>query len=143
MPERHQVVQFLVEKIEEMKKEHVADLMRANQLEELNKISARLDLSLLPDFVENNFLKLSMEELPEDSLLESVFILRHVGFSDDEVFSDWHDFKATLKNTGKDLECQIAELMDLYNICCLTLEEILTGKIEDDDEDEDEDTDDD
>ena len=143
MPERHQVVQFLVEKIEEMKKEHVADLMRANQLEELNKISARLDLSLLTDFVENNFLKLSMEELPEDSLLESVFILCHVGFSDDEVFSDWHDFEATLKNTGKDLECQIAELMDLYNICCLTLEEFLTGKIEDDNEDADEDTDDD
>ena len=137
MTERDHVVQFLVEKIDEIKKEHVADLMRANRLDELNTIAEELDLSVLLDFVEESYyLNLSPEELPEDSLLELVFILNQTSLSDDDVFLDWIVFRDALAKTRKSLEYQIAELMDNWNIGDLTLEEILTGEIEDWDEDD-------
>ena len=136
MTERDHVVQFLVEKIDEMKKEHVADLMRANRLDELNTIAEELDLSVLNNFVKSDYLELYPKELPEDSLLELVFILNHTSFPDDDVFLDYTDFRDALAKTGKSLECQIAELMDDWNIGDLTLEEILTGEVEDWDEDD-------
>ena len=138
MTERDQVVQFLVEKIEEMKKEHVADLMRANRSDELKAIAEKLDLSVLNNFVESDYLDLSPEELPEDSLLELVFILNHSSLPDDDVFLDWTVFRDALAKTGKSLEHQIAELMDDWNIGDLTLEEILTGEVDEyDDENDD------
>lgn len=136
MTERDHVVQFLVEKIDEMKKEHVADLMRANQSDELKAIAEKLDLSVLNNFVKSDYLELYPKELPEDSLLELVFILNHTSFPDDDVFLDYTDFRDALAKTGKSLECQIAELMDDWNIGDLTLEEILTGEVEDWDEDD-------
>lgn len=137
MTERNQVVQFLVEKIEEMKKEHVADLMRANRSDELKAIAEKLDLSVLNNFVESDYLDLSPEELPEDSLLELVFILNHSSLPDDDVFLDWTVFRDALAKTGKSLEYQIAELMDDWNIGDLTLEEILTGEVDEDDDEND------
>lgn len=137
MTERDQVVQFLVEKIEEMKKEHVADLMRANRSDELEAIAEKLDLSVLNNFVESDYLDLSPEELPEDSLLELVFILNHSSLPDDDVFLDWTVFRDALAKTGKSLEYQIAELMDDWNIGDLTLEEILTGEVDEDDDEND------
>lgn len=137
MTERDQVVQFLVEKIEEMKKEHVADLMRANRSDELKAIAEKLDLSVLNNFVESDYLDLSPEELPEDSLLELVFILNHSSLPDDDVFLDWTVFRDALAKTGKSLEYQIAELMDDWNIGDLTLEEILTGEVDEDDDEND------
>ena len=137
MTERNQVVQFLVEKIEEMEKEHVADLMRANRSDELKAIAEKLDLSVLNNFVESDYLDLSPEELPEDSLLELVFILNHSSLPDDDVFLDWTVFRDALAKTGKSLEYQIAELMDDWNIGDLTLEEILTGEVDEDDDEND------
>lgn len=137
MTERNQVVQFLVEKIEDMKKEHVADLMRANRSDELEAIAEKLDLSVLNNFVESDYLDLSPEELPEDSLLELVFILNHSSLPDDDVFLDWTVFRDALAKTGKSLEYQIAELMDDWNIGDLTLEEILTGEVDEDDDEND------
>lgn len=131
MTERDHVIQFLFKKIDEMKKEHVADLMRAKRLDELNTIAEKLDLSVLNYFVKSYYLDLPLEGLPEDSLLEMVFIINQTSFSDEDILLDWNVFRDALAKTGKSLECQIAELMDDWNIGFLTLEQLLTGKVED------------
>lgn len=131
MTERDHVIQFLFKKIDEMKKEHVADLMRANRLDELNTIAEKLDLSVLNYFVKSYYLDLPLEGLPEDSLLEMVFILNQTSFSDEDILLDWNVFRDALAKTGKNFECQIAELMNDWNIGFLTLEQLLTGKVED------------
>ena len=131
MTERDHVIQFLFKKIDEMKKEHVADLMRANRLDELNTIAEKLDLSVLNYFVKSYYLDLPLEGLPEDSLLEMVFIINQTSFSDEDILLDWNVFRDALAKTGKNFECQIAELMNDWNIGFLTLEQLLTGKVED------------
>ena len=167
MTERDHVIQFLFKKIDEMKKEHVADLMRAKRLDELNTIAEKLDtigymkdlerlkvgefdiknsitieelekidLSVLNYFVKSYYLDLPLEGLPEDSLLEMVFIINQTSFSDEDILLDWNVFRDALAKTGKNFECQIAELMDDWNIGYLTLEQLLTGKVEDCDKDD-------
>ena len=136
MTERDHVIQFLFKKIDEMKKEHVADLMRAKRLDELNTIAEKLDLSVLKYFVKSYYLDLPLEGLPEDSLLEMVFIINQTSFSDEDILLDWNVFRDALAKTGKNFECQIAELMDDWNIGYLTLEQLLTGKVEDCDKDD-------
>lgn len=136
MTERDHVIQFLFKKIDEMKKEHVADLMRAKRLDELNTIAEKLDLSVLNYFVKSYYLDLPLEGLPEDSLLEMVFIINQTSFSDEDILLDWNVFRDALAKTGKNFECQIAELMDDWNIGYLTLEQFLTGKVEDCDKDD-------
>ena len=136
MTERDHVIQFLFKKIDEMQKEHVADLMRAKRLDELNTIADKLDLSVLNYFVKSYYLDLPLEGLPEDSLLEMVFIINQTSFSDEDILLDWNVFRDALAKTGKNFECQIAELMDDWNIGYLTLEQLLTGKVEDCDKDD-------
>lgn len=135
--ERKKVVAFLVNKIEEMKKEHVDDLMRANRIEELEAIAETLDLSEIDEYIqEEDYLNLKLEEMPADRLLETVFVLNSSESEDYEIWEDWEELQSALKDSGKSLESQIAELMECDNICDLTLEVLLSGEIPEEDDDD-------
>ena len=100
--ERKKVVAFLVNKIEEMKKEHVDDLMRANRIEELEAIAETLDLSEIDEYIqEEDYLNLKLEEIPADSLLETVFVLINSEVDDRQIWEDWEEFQSALKDSGK------------------------------------------
>ena len=122
---REQVVKFLVKTIEEMKKEHVADLMRANRLEELEAIAETIDLSKMDDNIHQENLELRLDEIPEDSLLETAFILCKSKSCDENIFEDWEIFQEALDSSGKSLEYHIAEIMDCFSLCCISVEELI------------------
>lgn len=123
--EREQVLEFLVNKIDEMKREHVADLMRANRVEELEAIAETIDLSKMDEYIQQESLKLRLDEIPEDSLLEIAFILCESENCDDDIFEDWEIFQEALSSSGKTLEYHIAEIMEHYNLGSVSVEELL------------------
>ena len=136
MKKREDVLEFLVKKIEEMKKEHVADLMRANRVEELKAIAEAIDLSEMDEYIGREDLELRLAEIPADSLLETVFVLINSEIDDCEIWEDWEELQSALKDSGKALECQIANLMGGWNLGFLTVEELLTGDVSDEEPEE-------
>lgn len=137
MEKREDVLEFLVEKIEEMKKEHVADLMRANRVEELEAIAETIDLSEIDEYIqEGDYLNLKLEEIPADSLLETVFVLNNSKREDYEIWEDWQYVARVLEDSGRELECIIADLMRFDDLCNFTLEVLLSGEIPEEDDDD-------
>lgn len=136
MEKREEVLEFLVEKIEEMKKEHVADLMRANRVEELEAIAEAIDLSEMDEYIQKEDLELRLAEIPADSLLETVFVLNNSKREDYEIWEDWQDVARALEDSGRELECIIADLMRFDDLCNFTLEVLLSGEIPEEDDDD-------
>ena len=140
MTKRERAIRILIQKVEEAKQAHVEDLMRANRVEELEELTKEFDMSDFDDNVESiSRLQLKLAEIPEDCLLELVFVLNIGNSWDHEVWEDWSEFVETLRNSGQPLEIQIADLMEDCNLFEYTLEELLSGKhSEEDDDDEEE-----
>ena len=136
MEKREDVLEFLVEKIEEMKKEHVADLMRANRVEELEAIAETLDLSEIAEYSQKKHLDLKLAEIPTDSLLETVFTLNNCKSLDGEIWEDWQEVTRMLEDSERELEILIAGLMRYDNLCTFSIEELLSGEIPEEDDEE-------
>ena len=137
---REKAIKILRERVNQAKQEHIADLMRANRVEELEELVKEFDMSDFDDNVESiGRLQLKLTEVPEDCLLELVFVLNAGNSWDHEVWEDWSEFVETLRNSGQPLEIQVADLMEDCNLFEYTLEELLSGKhSEKDDDDEEE-----
>ena len=137
---REKAIKILRERVNQAKQEHIADLMRANRVEELEELVKEFDMSDFDDNVESiGRLQLKLTEVPEDCLLELVFVLNAGNSWDHEVWEDWSEFVETLRNSGQPLEIQVADLMEDCNLFEYTLEELLSGKHpEEDDDDEEE-----
>ena len=135
---RKNVIRFLEETIEFLKKEHVDDLMRAGRVEELEEIGLQINFEPLDDYLKGKIvgtLELTLEEIPENSLLEMVFIANRSEYSDWDIFDNWTELQeALLKKKGK-LEFIIGSLIEYSNLSDLSLEELLTGEIVEEDDD--------
>ena len=125
MTKREEVISFLVNTIDNLKQQNVADLMRKGELKKLKPIASMLDLSGLNEFIAYEPLDLKFSEIPEDSYLELVFIINNSNCPDNEVFDNWWDFVDFLRNIGKNLEVHIAEAMDDDDLCDLTLNDLI------------------
>ena len=79
-------------------------------------------------------LQLKLTEVPEDCLLELVFVLNAGNSWDHEVWEDWSEFVETLRNSGQPLEIQVADLMEDCNLSEYTLEKLLSSKHDDEEE---------
>ena len=140
MTKRERAIRILIQKVEEAKQAHVEDLMRANRAEELEELTKEFDMSDFDDNVESiGRLQLKLAEIPEDSLLELVFVLNSSNSWDHQIWDNWEEFTAALRESGQPLEIQVADLMEDCNLFEYTLEELLSGKhSEEDDDDEEE-----
>ena len=49
--DRITVMEFLEEEINKMKEEHVADLMRANRVEELEEVGNKINFTILEEYL--------------------------------------------------------------------------------------------
>ena len=125
MTRRKEVLNFLVNTIDNLKQQNVADLMRKGDLKKLKDIASKLDLSGLNEFIAYEPLDLEFSEIPENSYLELVFIINNSNCPDNEVFDNWWDFVDFLRNIGKNLEVHIAEAMDDDDLCDLTLNDLI------------------
>lgn len=137
---REKAIKILRERVNQAKQEHIADLMRVNRVEELEELTKEFDMSDFDDNVESiGRLQLKLAEIPEDCLLELVFVLNIGNSWDHQIWDNWEEFTATLRESGQPLEIQIADLMEDCNLFEYTLEELLSGKhSEEDDDDEEE-----
>lgn len=139
MTKREKAIQILIQKVKEAKQAHVEDLMRANRVEELEELAKEFDMSDFDDNVESiGRLQLKLTEVPEDCLLELVFVLNAGNSWDHEVWEDWSEFVETLRNSGQPLEIQVADLMEDCNLSEYTLEKLLSSKHSEEDDDEEE-----
>lgn len=135
MTKRENAIQILIQKVKEAKQAHVEDLMRANRVEELEELAKEFDMSDFDDNVESiGRLQLKLTEVPEDCLLELVFVLNAGNSWDHEVWEDWSEFVETLRNSGQPLEIQVADLMEDCNLSEYTLEKLLSSKHDDEEE---------
>ena len=135
MTKREKAIQILIQKVKEAKQAHVEDLMRANRVEELEELAKEFDMSDFDDNVESiGRLQLKLTEVPEDCLLELVFVLNAGNSWDHEVWEDWSEFVETLRNSGQPLEIQVADLMEDCNLSEYTLEKLLSSKHDDEEE---------
>lgn len=134
---REKAIKILLERVTQAKQEHIADLMRANRVEELEELVKEFDMSDFDDNVESiGRLQLKLAEIPEDSLLELVFVLNSSNSWGHQIWDNWEEFTAALRESGQPLEIQIADLMEDCNLSEYTLEELLSGKHSEEDDDD-------
>lgn len=125
---REEVLEFLEAQLNKLKEEHVADLMKANRVEELEEIVDELEFDTLEEFCdENGSLNLEICEILEDFHYELAFYISQSGCEDHEIFEDEDDFRELLKETQEELAETIADTMESYNLRWCSIEELLSG----------------
>lgn len=126
---REKAIKILRERVNQAKQEHIADLMRANRVEELEELVKEFDMSDFDDNVESiGRLQLKLTEVPEDCLLELVFVLNIGNSWDHQIWGNWEEFTQALEDSGKSPEIQIAKLIKKRNLCEYSLEKLLSDK---------------
>lgn len=134
MTTRKEAKKFLFEQLEKLhKEEHVDDLMKAGRLDELAEIAKDLDFSVFNDFFDGHeefFLKL--EEIPEGYHYETIFYFtcQEEDWEDEVIFDNYYEVIEFFRDCKEKCAENIADLMENYNLCGLTLKELLTGEVE-------------
>lgn len=127
---REKVIKFLEAQLKKLKEEHVADLMKANRVEELEEIADELEFEPLVEFLEENIiLDLENHEILEDCHYELAFYISQSGYDDTCIFDDYEDFVDLLEKTQEELAETIATIMVTTDLCACSIEELLSGEL--------------
>ncbi len=129
--ERQEVLEFLGVQLKKLKEEHVADLMKANRVEELKEVANEMEFGPLNAFIEENgYLELEFFEIPKGYHYELAFYISQSECVDNDIFEDFDDFIELLEETQEELAEKIATTMAGHSLCDCSIEELLSGKLE-------------
>lgn len=127
MEARRIAVQDLNQMIEICVQNHVADLMRTNQVDKLKEVTKKFDFSSLHDFfkVPHIKLELGMSEIPDERCLELAFIINNSGYGDYKIL-DYYNLQDVLKREGGELGKRIEKKMHKNYLYELSIEELIS-----------------
>lgn len=118
--ETQQAVKFFKEEIERLLKEHVVDLFRANCAEELEAIECRTTKAFSDFLVNNGYISLSNEEIPEGGCV-AIALWGASSFAyNEQLVADVEEFAHRLAKEGgqysKNIATQMLDGEELYDI---------------------------
>jgi hypothetical protein len=125
MANRREVMNCIIIQLQQLKKEHVEDLMKAKRVEELYGIIEEMDVLPLQVFCEENNLWLKIPEFKHYPYEWALYISR-TGVTDIEIFDEPKEFIHFLEQMKEPLSRNIANNMRKANLCECTLQELIS-----------------
>lgn len=131
MKERKEVVELVMADLRKLKEEHVADLMKACRVEELEQLSNEIapeetHFSFLKEFIQEEYLYLSEAELPDDCVMELAFYIFLSQTMAYQIVDNGSQFFRKLEDEGQ-LGNVIAKKFEKYNgFMPVAMEEFIT-----------------